>query len=156
MGILKKCLTYLEVHMYKTESTLGLIGSILTVISASLTFIFSLVCRIILGWTMFMGSNMFRFFGPFAETGGAIFGGAFIIAVIFGLMITVAAAILGFIGTSQLRNGRKQGGTLLIIAGGLMLLPSYMGHGPFGTIISILFFIGGIMALTKKVNTENR
>lgn len=138
--------------MYKAESTLGLIGSILCVISASLTFVFSLIFRIILGWTMFMGSHMFSFFGPYANTGGAIFGGAVVIAVIFGLMVTVAAVILGFVGTSQLRNGRKQGGTLLIIAGGLMLLPSYMGHGPFGTVISILFFIGGIMALTRKVN----
>jgi hypothetical protein len=138
--------------MYKTEATLGLIGSILAVVSAGLTFVFSLIFRILLGWTMFMGSKMLPFFGPYGDTGGAIFGGALVLAVIFGLLVTVAAVILGFIGTSQLRNGRKQGGTLLIIAGGIMLLPSYMGHGPFGTIISILFFIGGIMALTKRTN----
>lgn len=140
--------------MYKTESTLGLIGSILAVISASLSFVFSLVFRLILGWTAFMGSRMFSFFGPYAETGGAIFGGALVLGVIFGLMVTVAAVILGFIGTSHLRNGRKQGGTLLIVAGGLMLLPSYMGHGPFGAIIAVLFLIGGIMALTRKVNPD--
>lgn len=137
--------------MYKTESTLGLIGSILAVISASFTFIFSLLFRLI-GWTVFMGSRLLSFFGPFAETGGQVFGGAVILASIIGLMITVASVILGFIGTSQLRSGRKQGGVLLIVAGGLMLLPPYMGHGPFGTIISVLFFIGGIMALTKKAN----
>ncbi len=137
--------------MYKTESALGLIGSIIAVISASFTFIFSLVFRL-LGWTIFMGSRMLSFFGPFAETGGTIFGGAIILAAVFGLMVTAASVILGFVGTSQLRSGRKQGGILLIVAGGLMLLPSYMGHGPFGTIISVLFFIGGIMALTRKVN----
>jgi hypothetical protein len=137
--------------MYRTESTLGLIGSILAVISASLTFVFSLIFRLLLGWTMSMGSKMFNFFGPYGDTGGALFGGAIVIAVVFGLLITVAAVILGFIGTSMLRNGRKQGGTLLVIAGGIMLLPSYMGHGPFGSIIAILLLIGGIMALTKKV-----
>ncbi len=138
--------------MYKTESTLGLIGSILAVISASFTLIFSLLFRLI-GWTIFMGSRLLSFFGPFAESGGKMFGGAVILASVFGLLVTVASVILGFVGTSQLRSGRKQGGVLLIVAGGLMLLPSYMGHGPFGTIISVLFFIGGIMALTRKVNT---
>ena len=130
--------------MYKTESVLGLIGSILAVISASFTFFFSLVFRL-LGWTIFMGSRLLGFFGP-------LFGGAIMLAAVFGLMVTAASVILGFVGTSQLRSGRKQGGILLIVAGGLMLLPSYMGHGPFGTIISVLFFIGGIMALTRKVN----
>jgi hypothetical protein len=95
---------------------------------------------------------MFRFFGPVIETGGAAIGAVAVIAVVFGLLFLTAATVLGFVGTSMLKRENKRGGVLLVIAGGLMLVPPYLGSGVFGTAISILFFIGGIMALTKKTN----
>ena len=138
--------------MYKTESTLGLVGSILSVVSASFIFIFALVCRLIMRWAMFTDSRMFRFFGPSFGEGETILGIAAVIMVVIALMILCASAILGFIGTSMLRKENKKGGLLLVIAGALTLLPSYLGSGIFGTAIAVLFFIAGIMSLTKKVS----
>lgn len=138
--------------MYKTESVLGLVGSILSIVSASFIGIFALFCRLIMRWTTITGSHMFRFFGPAFETGETIMGIAAAIMIIIALTILCASAILGFIGTSMLRKDNRRGGLLLVIAGAITLLPSYLGSGIFGTAIAVLFFISGIMSLTKKVS----
>lgn len=138
--------------MYKTESTLGLIGSILSAVSAFFIFVFAFICRVMFNWATFTGTHMFRFFGPAFEAGGTIMGIAAAVIVVIALLIIGAEAALGFIGTSMLRKDNKKGGVLLVIAGALALLPSYIGSGVFGTAIAVLFFIGGIMALTKKTN----
>ncbi len=136
--------------MYKTESTLGLIGSILSAVCASLVFLFSIVFTLLLRWSTVAGSRLLRFFGPVIETGGAVIGAVAVIAVVFGLAVLITAAVLGFLGTSMIKRENRRGGILLVIAGGLMLIPPYLGAGVFGTAISILFFIAGIMALTKR------
>lgn len=138
--------------MYKTESVLGLIGSILATVSASLIFIISLLVGSLLRMPDITNSRTFRFFGPMMDMGAHMAGAFAIVVVVFSLLLITAAAVLGFIGTSKLRNDNKKGGIPLVIAGGLLLLPPYLGSGIFGTAISVLFFIGGILALTKKTN----
>lgn len=138
--------------MYRSEYILGLIGSILATVSASLIFILSIVVGAILRLPALIDIKEFKFFGPVLRGTAGIAGMTALIAVIFSILIIVAAAVLGFIGTSKLRNDNKKGGILLVIAGGLLLFPPYLGSGIFGTAISVLFFIGGIIALTKKAN----
>lgn len=138
--------------MYKTESTLGLIGSIISAVLAFFILVFALLLRILFRMTTFTGSHMFRFFGPAFESGETVAGIAAVVVVVMALLILGGAAVLGFVGTSMLRRENKKGGILLVIAGALTLLPSYIGSGVFGTAISVLFLIGGIMALAKKVN----
>ncbi|MGI5850180.1 MAG: hypothetical protein ACOX8Q_09000, partial [Christensenellales bacterium] len=72
------------------------------------------------------------------------------IAAIVGFILLIGTVVLGFIGSSMLRKDNKNGGILLIVAGGLMLLPLSIGANIFGMAISVLFLIGGIMALTKN------
>ncbi len=139
--------------MYKTESALGLSGSIISIVLGSFILVFALLLRVLLRVTTFTGSHMFRFFGPAFETGETIAGIAAIVVVAVALFILGSAATLGFVGTSMLRKENKKGGVLLVIAGALTLLPSYLGSGVFGTAIAVLFLIGGVMALAKKAHT---
>ncbi len=139
--------------MYKTESTLGLIGSILSAVSVAITFVRSLTSVIWMRMPDFTDSwdLPFRSFTGF----GTAFIGAGIVAVIFGLLVMSTVTVLGFVGTSMLKSENKRGGVLLVVAGGISLIIPHAGSFP-GTAVAVLLLIGGIMALTKKVSTTQQ
>ncbi len=134
--------------MYKSESILGLVGSVLS----------SICAFFILAGTL-LGAFYFNVFTPFLQriidTWAAPWGWtfdaamqlalpAFIVIAAVCFVLTVASLILGFLGTARLKNDDKNGGVLLIIAGALSFL-SVFTFIPF-----VLFIVGGIMAVSKK------
>ena len=117
---------------YKTESILGLVGSIVG-IAIFLTMFISGIVR----------SLSFFYFG----------GGGLAIA---GSMLVLAAFILGFIGTAQLGKGKGSGGILLIIGGGLGFIAMFLGIwvGWSTVFFYPLLLAGGITALARKKSVE--
>ena len=137
--------------MYKTESTLGLIGSILGIIAVVLILIIGLLVGFVFnafdaaleeaGWEV-------------VDNGINAVAGFAIGWVVIGLVLALASVILGFIGTGKLRSDDKNGGVFLIIAGALALISLFTG-GWYGIATTVLFLVGGIMALTKKAPAAN-
>jgi hypothetical protein len=138
--------------MYKTESILGLIGSIIGAVftffclagTLIATFFFSsvepLVDNILTNYAhgpVFSHGFAYESLSGFVVPIVAICGGA-------AVVIAAASFILGFIGTAKLNRDDKSGGVLLIVGGALALL-SVAGFIPF-----VLLLIGGIMAVSKK------
>jgi hypothetical protein len=134
--------------MYKIESVLGLVASILAAVVSVLSLAGSLLCWLFIDYFEPVIHNIFnRYLESWGFEYNALvnfLSGAFIILVIIGFVISAASFILGFIGTSKLKKGEKGGGVLLIVAGVLSLI-SVFEFIPF-----ILFLVGGIMAVTKK------
>jgi hypothetical protein len=134
--------------MYKSESTLGLVASIL-----SSVFAFFILVGSVFGILYF---NMFepvihqlvdQFAGPWGWTYDTAIPMATPILIVIAsvwLVLAVAVLILGFLGTSRLRNDDKSGGVMLIVAGGLSFF-SVWAFIPF-----VLYLVGGIMAVSKK------
>jgi hypothetical protein len=140
--------------MFKTESVLGLVGAILECVAVFLTLIFSVILA---AGAAFVANNLDELTKAASEAGVdvsnatvAVAGaGGVIVGVIIGLVLSVAAIVLGFMGYSRLKKGNKQGGILLIVAGGLGVVSLFLG-GYFGVVATVLFLIGGIMAVAKK------
>lgn len=137
--------------MYKTESTLGLVGSIL---SAVLTF-FALAGALISVFFYSLFEQVLHtvynnwvavHVVPYGISYEMIISFIPIIAICAAAAISVAAAsfILGFVGTAKLNRGDRSGGVLLIVGGALALV-SFVGFIPF-----VLMLVGGIMAISKK------
>ncbi|MGE5496374.1 MAG: DUF4064 domain-containing protein [Burkholderiales bacterium] len=134
--------------MYKSESILGLVGSILS----------SICAFFILAGTL-LGAFYFNMFTPFlqrlVDTYAAPWGWtfdaamqlalpAFIVIAAVWFVLAAASLILGFLGTAKLKGDDKNGGVLLIIAGALSFF------SVFSFIQFVLFIVGGIMAVSKK------
>ncbi len=117
--------------MYKTESTLGLIGAIIGIV----VFIIMLIVGLVLGAL-----------GSLAVGYG---GGALIALAIVGIILTLVSFILGFVGSSKLRKDEKSGGVLLIVSGALSFIAIFVG-GWYAVFSAALLLVGGIMALVKK------
>lgn len=134
--------------MYKSESTLGLVASILSSILAFFILVGSVLS--IVYFNLFepaIHHLVDTYAGPWGWTyDTAIPMAVPVIIVIAALWLVLAAAslILGFLGTAKLKNDNKDGGILLIIAAALSFL-SVFAFIPF-----VLYLIGGIMAVTKK------
>jgi len=142
--------------MFRTEATLGLIGSIIAIVAAILILIVGLVVGLLLSGANEMMAEFDEMMEEYADDAemveynaakGAV-GGA-IAMVIIGFVLVVASVVLGFIGTAKLRKENKKGGILLIIAGGLSLVSLFLG-GWWGIVSMVLFLVAGIMALVKK------
>ncbi len=134
--------------MYKTESVLGLIGSIFASVVAALALAGTILIAVFFDTIEpflrdVINSNVSRFHLNVDIVLNAASGILVFIAVI-AFIITVALVVLGFIGTAKLRKGDKGGGVLLIIAGAIAFLSA------IGFIPSVLFLVGGIMAVSKK------
>jgi hypothetical protein len=138
--------------MYKTESTLGLVGSI---IGAVLSFLFLIGTLLVIFFFNFFEPFIHGAFNQFAADHIMRFGWTYENIVTFGvpviavcaaaaLVIAAASFILGFIGTAKLNRDDKNGGVLLIVGGALALI-SIVGFIPF-----VLMLIGGIMAISRK------
>ena len=132
--------------MYKSEYTLGLVASILNAIMAALLLI-GLLFTILFAGTAERFISFFRWDGgmPFFINdmiGLATGIAALVIGIIF--ILTTAAAIVGFVGVSQLNKNDRNGGVMLLISAGLSLLSAQ------GFITMILLLIGGVIALSKK------
>ncbi len=139
--------------MYKTESILGLTGSIIAAVFTALCvagtvlvvvfidtlgpWIFNIVERyaVVKDWMFVDWSS-----GVFVSLATT----AIIVCAAVGVIIASASFILGFIGTSKLRSEDKSGGVLLIVAAAISFI-SVIGFIPF-----VLFLIGGIMAVSKR------
>lgn len=157
--------------MYKTQSTLGLIGSILGIIAIILIFVASL--RIVILFNsdakarQDAGIEVVNDGDVDATVGAGI--GFFIVFPV----LTIASVVLGFMGTFKLRKVDKKGGMLLIIAGALALITLFIGGffgmrlwsfipipisalsslvigGFLGIVTIVLYLIGGIVAVAKK------
>jgi hypothetical protein len=131
--------------MYKTESTLGLVGNILGIIAIALILIVSLV----IGALLNAATNALVQEGFEVSSDVTAAAGAGVAVIIIGLIISIASVVLGFMGTAKLKKDDKKGGIFLIIAGALALV-SLFTAGWFGIVSMVLYFIGGIMAMTKK------
>jgi len=166
--------------MYKKESTLGLVGSILGIVAIVLILIF----RVIIGGAgaAAIGSQyMYEFgdemsqlseefnaefgeeFGEFDDAYGEYMDGydALVVAAAIGRIVTgiiamlmlIAGVILGFIGKGKLQREDKKGGVLLIVAGGLAFVAMFMGGWVafvFVAAMAALCLTGGIMAVAKR------
>ena len=130
--------------MYKTESTLGLVASILNVIGAALLLIGLLATILFAGTAQwFLGNFSWGFHVPNLHN---YMGLASIIAslgVAVVLVLKVAATVLGFLGVSQLNRDNRNGGVLLLVGAGLSLFAG-------GFITMVLLLIGGVLTLSKK------
>lgn len=137
--------------MYKSESILGLVGSIIgaiftffvvvgTLISVFFYSVFEQVLHSVYNNWISIHVNGY---GITYETITTLIP---VIAILAAAAIVVAAAsfILGFVGTAKLNRDDKSGGVLLIVGGALALV-SFVGFIPF-----VLMLIGGIMAVSKK------
>ena len=132
---------------YKAEFTCGLIGAII-------------------------GINAFFFAAVF---GGIAIGilsgrgsGGLIAALALGMLLSLVAMILGFVGVSQLNKNNRSGGSLVTVSGALSFLTLLLigaglsGAPEFVAVIGLVYFlmnaipatalllIGGIMALVRK------
>lgn len=138
--------------MYKTESSLGLIGSI---ISAVFTFLFLAGTLIAIFCYSFFEPIVHNVYDNWVMTHVVQYGftyenlTAFVLPVVaicalVAAVIASASFILGFIGTAKLNRDDRNGGVMLIIAGVLALI-SIVGFIPF-----VLQLVGGIMAVSKR------
>jgi hypothetical protein len=135
--------------MFKAESVLGLIGSILATISAAVSFAGCMAVALCYD-TLKPFLNEFLshikspvHFGLLTAINNAM-PNIIIIGAVIWFVFAAASFILGFIGTSMLNKDNKNGGVLLIVAGVLALI-SVCNFVPF-----VLFLVGGIMAVSKK------
>ena len=145
--------------MFKTEATLGLVGSILGVVSCLILIIVVLVVGLFIGAVatgfdeamMDFDEAMMEFddYEMDMTSSASQAAGAAVGIVIVGVLLSVASVVLGFIGSAKLKKDNKKGGLLLVIAGGLSLI-SLFTAGFWGIATTVLFLIGGIMAMTKK------
>lgn len=138
--------------MYKTESILGLTGSIIGAVFTVL-FLFSALFLI-----FFFGAFepiLHTFYDNWVSSHVVTYGFNYdalaslavpVIAVCAGIAFVIAAAsvILGFVGTARLNRGDKSGGVLLIVAASLAFI-SVVGFIPF-----VLLLIGGTMSVARK------
>jgi hypothetical protein len=141
--------------MFKTESVLGLVGSILECVAVFFTLIFSVIIA-------FIGAAAVNYADQInqaaseagVDVSNAVVAvqnaGPAIAMVIIGLVLAIAAIILGFMGYAKLKKDNKQGGILLIVAGGLCLIALCASANFFVIPSLVLFLIGGIMAVAKK------
>lgn len=135
--------------MYKAESVLGLIGSIIATIVAVMSFACCLVAAFFFEYfkpliNEVLSRNQFPFHDNVVALINNAMPGIFIILACVWFVLAAAAFILGYIGTSKLNKNDKNGGVLLIVAGVLSIL-SLCNIIPF-----VLFLVGGIMAVSKK------
>ena len=115
------------VNVYRAEFILGLIGSIIGVVSFVLSIVFGIVQN-----TLYLES--------------------FTVASIITAALLLASFILGFSGSFRLRRNDRSGGILLVTAGGLSLIALIVGlYAAWSSFFVLpLFFTGGIMALCRK------
>ena len=115
------------VKVYKAEFVLGLIGSIIGVVSFILSIVFGIVQN-----TLYLES--------------------FIVTSIITAALLLAAFILGFSGSFRLRRNERGGGILLVTAGALSLIALIVGfYAAWSSFFALpLYFTGGIMALCRK------
>ena len=146
--------------MYKTEATLGLIGSILAAIGLVLLLIIGLIVGILVGGAAqqidMQVAEMDKYMEEYASAEdlaeynaakGVV--GVGIAGVIVSLILLIAAVVLGFMGTAKLRADNKKGAILLIIAAVCCLIPLFFLQW-WGIVSLVLFAVAGIMVLTKK------
>jgi hypothetical protein len=134
--------------MYKSESTLGLIASILNAVITALLLIALIAVVLFSGsaewfFDRFHASFHFPMHDiPLHEFMGMAAGFA---ALAIGILLVFSAAsmVLGFIGVSQLNKENRDGGVLLLVASGLSLLSG-------GFVRMVLLLIGGVLALSKR------
>jgi hypothetical protein len=114
---------------YKTEFTLGLIGSILGIALFQLLFIGGIIEE--------------------TDWGGGV-------AIIVSSLFVLASFILGFVGVSQLNKGKGSGGILLVVGGGLGFIAMFFDIWITWTCILYfpLLLTGGIIALARKSIVE--
>lgn len=134
--------------MYKSESTLGLVASILSSVLAFFILAGSILC--IVYFNVFepaIHRLVDTYAGPWGWTYDTAIPMAIPVLIVIAsvwLILAVGSLVLGFLGTARLNNNDKNGGVLLIIAGALSFL-SIFAFIPF-----VLYLIGGIMAVSKK------
>ena len=138
--------------MYKTESTLGLIGSIIASVftflfivgTAFAMFFYSYFEQIVHNvYDSLVATHVLRY-GLKYESLTAIVLPAIAVCAVVAIIIAAASIILGFLGTAKLNRDDRSGGVMLIVAGALSLI-SIVGFIPF-----ILQIVGGIMAVSRK------
>ena len=166
--------------MYKKESTLGLVGSILGIVA----IVFILVFRVIFGGAgAIVGSQYMSEYGnelsDFSDEFNAEFGDDFgefddayqlylddydalvvaeavrkIVTGIIAILLLIAGVILGFIGKGKLQREDKTGGILLIVSGGLAAIAMFMAGWAFAfvTAMAALCLTGGIMVVAKRTS----
>lgn len=139
--------------MYKTETILGLTGSIIAAVFTALSVAGTLLAIFFID---LIGPTAYSFIDRFLIIKNWVISdwsygtfmnlASFVIIVCVGAGVVIAAAsfILGFLGTAKLRRDDKGGGVLLIIAAALAFI-SVIGLIPF-----VLMLVGGIMAVSKK------
>lgn len=140
------------IYMYKNESTLGLVGSVIAAVFTFLFLVGALLTVFLFGYLEPMIHDFYNEYATVHINGHYVtyeslmtFGIPFIAAcAAAAFVVAVASFILGFLGTSKLNRNDRNGGVLLIVGGALALI-SVVGFIPF-----ILMLIGGIMALSKK------
>ncbi len=138
--------------MYKTESTLGLVGSIIGAVLTFFVLIGTLFTTFFFSYFEPVLKNLFLRYVPDHVLGYGLTYDSFsewivpMIAIFAAAAIAVAAAsfILGFLGAAKLNRDDKSGGVLLIVGGSLALV-SFIGFIPF-----VLMLVGGIMAVSRK------
>ncbi len=115
------------VKAYKAEFVLGLIGSLIGVVA----FILSIISGIVEN-SLYLEST--------------------VASAIMTSILLLASFILGFAGTSRLKQGDKGGGILLVTSGGLTLIALISGFisAWFSFFALPLTLTGGIMALCRK------
>ena len=115
----------IDTKPYKTEFTLGLIGSIFGIAIFQLLFIGGIIEE--------------------TDWGGGV-------GIILASLFVLASFILGFVGVSKLNKGKGSGGVLLIVGGGLGFIAMFFDI--WFTWTTILYFplllTGGIIALSRK------
>lgn len=138
--------------MYKTESVLGLIGSIIGAIFTFLCLAGTLISLFFYSAFEQLLHNVYnnwvtvRFDGyviPY-ETLTSVVLPVVAVCAVAALAIAAASVILGFVGTAKLNRDDRNGGVLLIVGGALALL-SVVGFIPF-----VLMLVGGIMAVSRR------
>ena len=139
--------------MFKTESTLGLIASIIAIIAVVLMLIVTLIIGALVNAGMSAFDDVMEEYADdasMAEYNAAkTSAGGAVALVIVGVILMIGSVVTGFIGTSKLKAENKSGGILLIVAGALSLISLFLG-GFWGIVSMVLFLVGGIMAITKK------
>lgn len=137
--------------MYKTESTLGLVGSIIGAVVTFFVLVGTLLAIFFFSYFEPVLSNIltryvpdFFFYGFTNEMLANFVIPFFAIFAAVAIITAAASFILGFTGTAKLNRDDKSGGVLLIVGGALALV-SFVGFIPFA-----LMLVGGIMAVSKK------
>jgi uncharacterized BrkB/YihY/UPF0761 family membrane protein len=139
--------------MYKSESTLGLVASVLSSVLAFFILAGSLLVTLYFNLlSPFIQHIIDKYAYPWGwtyDTAMQLALPVFIVIASIWFVLAAASLVLGFLGTAKLRGDDRNGGVLLLVAGALSFL-SVFAFIPF-----VLYLVGGIMAVSKKPRPED-